>query len=196
LNCHFYDVGSSAGGKGAIYAFSDPLVMGCYFSNNSGSNTMDDAIYLRSGGWIINNIFSLNGVGDRAILVADGGGALIMNNSLFGGTGSKPTTAIRCGIQGCDIINNAIENFTIGIDSGTALDAINVLAYNCFYNNTTNISSNASTYAHLNLGNNTALSASPFAKDDADTFASRFNYFRASNTNSGDVQTGGYPTGG
>lgn len=156
LNCHFHN-GTSSG----LFA-SVSQVYGCFFENDA-VNKFTVALSALFGSTAAFNIISVDGATDGIDL---DNSSVALNNSIYSNAGTGQ--GIIGGDSQLTILNNIVEGFSGvgGIGVGVGGD-IAVYGHNKFYNNTTN-ESNGDIW--LNLGNNDALIASPFANPGGDDF--------------------------
>lgn len=172
LYCHVHNVGGNA------FEYSNSSVV-LYSVFENGANDMTRAIYLGYDSYAIGNIISIDGASDG---IYASGNDVVMGNTVYsaGGTGEGITT----GTTRNTILNNIVEGFSgvggIGYDING-----NLLCYghNSAYNNTTNFDLAGGILVARNLGNNTVLTASPFANPGGGDF--RVNT---------SVKDGGWPT--
>ena len=177
INCHFTDISNTG-----FYGGDRSLVQGCTFENDGGSRSFVYGVNLAGAtGWnyVTECLFKLSGsswgIGHSASYLD------IRNNSFYsssggtsgyGVTGSSSNRSVIC-------INNLVEGFGTGI----RLRSWNAVTYghNAAYNNGTNYDITAD--VEFALGDNEALSASPF------TSSSDFTP-----VDTGNVLGGSYPT--
>jgi len=130
------------------------------------------------------NILSLDGASNGIALSAY---SSAIHNSILSSSGTG------VGISGSYdswITNNLIEGFSGA--GGDAVDSVSFSYHGCngYYNCTNGFDWGV---AVLDLGDDEALSATPFAKSGSDTFANRFTHFAPADT--GNVRGGAYPSG-
>lgn len=162
-------------------------IIGNYFAN--ATNDFTNAVQVVSG-LVLFNIFSIDGTTNA--IVATGTSQVIGNSILCaGGSG----TGINAGSGSHVIAGNIVEGFTSGegfdLNSTTAEHCL--FAGNAAYNNATNYANTGDAALLITDGDNETLSASPFAKSGANTFANRFTYFEP--VDEGNVLGGAYPFG-
>ena len=193
VNCEFYD----CGGGTAVRLDNDSVIYNCHFHDieNSGSyvqtsNSRIEGCYLDLAGTTATRGIFHYGHAMRNIIVIDGSQVGIylnnghaIHNSILA-TSTTSSRGIDCKYNTPGLHSNLIEGATLGIafHSDTGFYGLNAC-----YNNGTNYS--GSTDIQHDLGDNESLSASPFAKSGALTFANRATYFAPVNT--GNVIGGG-----
>ncbi len=139
---------------------------------------------------IIGNIIISNSSAAVGISIDDDS-ILVTGNSILSSAGTG--TGIRLGVNrtGHIITNNIIEGFNgtggAGFDGVSRSEGSTVFAGNAAYNNTTDYANPAD---EVFAEDNETLSATPFAKSGANTFANRLVYFSAADT--GNVHGGAY----
>lgn len=184
-------------GSGVVYSSANrSIVFGSYFTNlgaygvNSPANAIvcTDCFFMNGTNDFVAAIngASNTGIIQRNIVWVDGssngiiygGGMMVLQNSVLsnGGTGTglkASSTSVAAWI-----LNNVIEGFSgsggIGINYNTPTRICHSMN-NSYYNNETNYTSgNGKLLADLN---NETLTATPFAKEGAISFANRMTYF-------------------
>ena len=181
--CHFHNIA----GAGINHTGESGLrIVGNYFKN--GTNDCTAAIILCRMDMASRNIISVDGVSDG--IRAETYFGEISYNSIFSaaGTGQGIDLSAMSGVDGI-AHSNLVEGFSgsggVGFKSTSDL---NFYAKNAAFNNATDYSVTGDVFH--DLGDNEALSASPFAKSGSDTFANRKTYFAPVDT--GNVFGGGY----
>jgi len=185
-NNHIHNIGGvGAVGGSCFFAFN-------YFKN--GTNDFTSALQLAAEAQAIGNIFSLDGASNG--IEATSLRWICNGNSILSaaGTGTGIVLSGSDAWQGV-LLNNCVEGFSgaggKGINFASNTYPLALYGHNAVYNCTTKYSGLGDVI--LNLGDNEELTATPFAKSGADTFANRFTYFAPADT--GNVQGGAYPSG-
>ena len=187
--CHFHDIG----GYGVESRY-ETIIHGNYFAN--GTNEFTAAIKLsQQENEAARNIISLSG-GSTGILCSTAHQRVFSNSILSDGGTGVGIDASNSSADHLAIINNCLEGFSgtggVGIESATSNQLL-LYGHNAMYDNEANTSGIPDAdQIRADLGDNEALSESPFAKSGADTFANRGTYFAAADT--GNVRGGAYPT--
>lgn len=185
VGCYFTDIGTA----GVNCPNNSCYVLDCFFMNGTKDFTVAISA-LSNGGDVLRNIIWVDGSSNGINVGGSGGAQIIANNSILcaGGTGSG--IRITNGAQWAFILSNLVEGFSgsggVGINFGSIIRQ-NLSTNNRAYNNATNFSSAS---GRLFVDNNEALTASPFAKSGAISYANRFEYFAPVNV--GSVLGGSY----
>lgn len=181
LNCEIDTTTSNA-----VVLGSNNYVMGCYFHNIGGigfagtvslygntfrneTNDFTQAAQLNSNCLAIFNIIDIDGASNGINI--NGDTSIAMFNSIYsnGGTGVGIRNATSTHEQ-LVIINNTIQGFSGvgGIGLQVTSQNADVVGYNLFYNNTTNLSITGD--VNVDLGNNDVAGSSPFVNAGSDDF--------------------------
>lgn len=194
LNCEFTDIA----GDGFLIKYAGARICGCHFYN-SGSSDFRRCVSIGSNEALVSrNTFSIDGASD-AIYTSSGHNLKIQHNSILSSSGTGTGIDLTGSSINTVIHSNLIEGFSgsggIGINISSSTTQKATIRNNAAYNNTTNYSGLTSgDYQDQQVGtsdaDNETLSASPFAKSGADTFANRATYFAPIDT--GNVRGGAY----
>lgn len=165
IGCHIYDVG----GHG-IYTGTGTRAWGNYITNEGGTRTMTIGIrgYLRSS--FNRNIIALDST-STGIELHNGYSTVCANNSIIvdSGVGIERALAINA-----VAMNNLVECGA----SGIGIQMSSTAASSAFNNGVYTAAGTAYNLQHnVEDEDNETLTASPFEKNGALTYANRFNYF-------------------
>lgn len=163
INSKFHDIGGAG-----IVGTSQLFIYGNFFKNGAKSFTTAIAP-TGSSSYAGFNIVSIGGSSNGISMIQTG--CTIINNSIYssGGTGTGIIGPTNSG-RNQTILNNIMEGFSGAGGEGIIIATGHAAIYgnNKFYNNATHESITAN--ISVNLGNNTALGASPFASPATDNF--------------------------
>lgn len=193
MNCHF------SGGFAASTIVLDatgqvPYLVGNYFNVGAVAVSACLSVAQADRFVVLRNIIRVGAVAGAMIRINNVRGGYVAHNSILGAAATGQGILLSSGgADGVWLLNNLIEGF-----SGTGGDGLEVGAGsriglyqgNAFYNNTAH-ETGVSGAVLLDGGDNETLSASPFAKSGANTFANRGTYFAPVDT--GNVWGGAYP---
>lgn len=173
-NCTFTDINGHA-----IYASTYQIfITRCYFYN-SGSKTIDSAIYFSNIEKPIAtyNIFNLDSTSTAITGDATVQGMQIEHNTFFtsgSGTGIVHSTNNYGGV----VDNNIFEGWNIAADYGNANNFMGAsISNNHFYDNSTDIDSTANRTFMIQDDNFLAAGGSVLSKSGSNTYANRLTYF-------------------
>lgn len=171
---------------------SSATVVGNYLKDGTTNTFSGAALYVDRPVTVSGNIIVVSGGRDGIRLAYDGAGC--MNNSILSLGGTGQGVSVESNRWGHVILNNLIEGFSgvggYAIQLTGTTEAVLVLAGNSYYNCAGTVQGDTNS-EHLFDELNETLSASPFAKQGANSFANRFNYFRP--VDLGNVLKGAYP---
>ena len=183
-NCHLHDFG-----RNAIIALLNARIYNNYIDSKSGVpvSTLNRCIFIDSDdGIVANNIINCNSESHRGIYLDSGVDyTKVTNNSILGTANNTVSGIDTFGTSISSIItNNLVEGFSgiggQGVSFGN-LDPV-IFRNNAFFNNTIDFPAFPTGSQIVNSFGNESLIASPFAKNGANTFANRLEYFKPVDT--------------
>tara|TARA_R110000824_G_scaffold138169_4_gene302842 strand:- start:224 stop:1345 length:1122 start_codon:yes stop_codon:yes gene_type:complete len=183
VNCYFKDIGGVA-----IFPAQRTFIRACTFHNDGGGKEFTNAVTAAStSGWMIVEecIFKLTGASVGVTHGASSGYLEVRNCSFYSvsGTGAGVTGDLSFRVAVC--VNNLVEGFSGSGGYGIRLRSWEAITYgnNAAYNNATNYNITSDTV--FDLGDNEALSASPYTNPGSNDFTP---------VDTGNVLGGSYPT--
>jgi len=188
--CHVYDCGNAG-----IHSNGDGGTISYNFCQNTTANRFNYAISCNGGkSYISRNIISIDGSSVGIGIHSSGDRSNVEHNSIFCSSGSGAGVFANVSGVGGVFVNNVVEGFTTGEGFDfQAPTSLYLAMSNAAYNNGTNYANEGDQIPLMVDDDNETLTASPFVKSGADTFANRFIYFEPADT--GNVRTGAYPDG-
>lgn len=177
--CYFHDIGTYG-----VYNYNGGSVTSSYFKNGATYQFSCAIFRITNRGHAIGNIISVSGNSSGIDASYNGLYTTIRGNSVYstangGGTGIGIMVGGTSASYGNVAMNNMVEGFSVNYSAYDAtVGKSALLLSNASYNGGTDYSANLASYLQID---NETLTASPFAKVGADTFANRFNYFAPTN---------------
>lgn len=175
IDCYFHDIGGAGVGGWAGHIVNN------FFKNGTKSFTKAIDHHISDNLSIVNNIVSIGGASDGISYRND---SFVSHNTVYsnGGTGDGIVSA-STGTNSVWVVNNLVVGFSgtggVGIRTPSG-GVLMIYGHNKFYDNETD---DVTGVIFNNLGNNTALGASPFTDPSSDDF-----------TVDATVKAGAYPT--